>query len=72
MPKNINRWIVFLIGLLLMPAVAMAEHRHTMQIWPTIPFVRGKDLCQYQEAYSKSKNSQSQSLLSNYAKYWHF
>jgi hypothetical protein len=65
MPKNINRWIVFLIGLLLMPAIAMAEHRHNMQIWPTIPFVRGKDLCQYQEAYSKSKNTQSQSLLSN-------
>ena len=65
MPKNINRWIVSLLGLLLMPAIAMAEHRHTMQIWPTIPFVRGKDLCQYQEAYSKSKNTQSQSLLSN-------
>ena len=65
MPKNNNRWIVFLLGLLLIPAIAMAEHRHTMQIWPTIPFVRGKDLCQYQEAYSKSKNVQSQSLLSN-------
>ena len=65
MTNTMNRWILFLLGLLLAPTVALAEHRHTMQIWPTIPFVRGKDLCQYQEAYSKSKNSQSQSLLSN-------
>ena len=65
MPKNINRWIGVLLSLLLIPTIALAEYRHAMQIWPTIPFVRGKDLCQYQEAYSKSKNTQSQSLLSN-------
>ena len=52
MPKNLNRWIVFFIGLLIAPAIALAERQHAMQIWPTIPFVRGKDLCQYQEAYS--------------------
>ncbi len=63
MPKNINRWIGVLLSLLLIPTIALAEFRHAMQIWPTIPFVRGKDLCQYQEAYSKSKNTQSQSLL---------
>ena len=50
MPKNINRWIGVLLSLLLIPTIALAEFRHAMQIWPTIPFVRGKDLCQYQEA----------------------
>jgi len=65
MTNTINRRILLLLGLLLAPTFALAEYRHAMQIWPTIPFVRGKDLCQYQEAYSKSKNSQSQSLLSN-------
>jgi len=65
MTNTINRRILLLLGLLLAPTFALAEYRHAMQIWPTIPFVRGKDLCQYQEAYSKSKNSQSKSLLSN-------
>ena len=66
MTNTVNRWILFLLSLLVVaPSIALAEHHHTMQIWPTIPFVRGKDLCQYQEAYSKSKNSQSQNLLSN-------
>jgi hypothetical protein len=66
MTNTVNRWILFLLSLLVVaPSIALAEHHHTMQIWPTIPFVRGKDLCQYQEAYSKSKNAQSQSLLSN-------
>lgn len=26
-------------------------------LWPTIPFVRGADLCQYQDAYSRSRSS---------------
>ena len=65
MTNTINRRILLLLGLLLAPTFVLAEYRHAMQIWPTIPFVRGKDLCQYQEAYSKSKNSQSQTLLSN-------
>ena len=65
MIKTAIRWRIFLLALMLAPTVALAEHQHSMQIWPTIPFVRGKDLCQYQDAYSKSKNAQSQTLLSN-------
>ncbi|MFM7001780.1 MAG: hypothetical protein ACKOXU_12085 [Limnohabitans sp.] len=26
-------------------------------LWPTIPFIRGADLCQYQDAYSRSRSS---------------
>lgn len=26
-------------------------------LWPTIPFVRGQDLCQYQDAYSRGRSS---------------
>ena len=26
-----------------------------LQLWPTIPFIRGQDLCQYQDAYGRNK-----------------
>jgi hypothetical protein len=65
MTKTAIRWRLFLLALVLAPTVVLAEHQHSMQIWPTIPFVRGKDLCQYQDAYSRTKNAQSQTLLSN-------
>ena len=36
---------------------------HTMvNIWPQIPFVRGKDLCQYHDAYSRTKSEQMAEL----------
>ena len=32
---------------------------HTIvNIWPQIPFVRGKDLCQYHDAYGRTKSEQ--------------
>jgi len=42
---------------------ALAQTARPIQIWPTIPFVRGKDLCQYQENYAKTKNEQSKDML---------
>ena len=44
---------------------ALAQTVRPIQIWPTIPFVRGKDLCQYQENYAKTKNEQSKEMLQN-------
>lgn len=44
---------------------ALAQIARPIQIWPTIAFVRGKDLCQYQESYAKTKNAQSQEMLQN-------
>lgn len=32
-----------------------------LQLWPTIPFIRGQDLCQYQDAYGRSKAQISES-----------
>ena len=56
-------------GLLLLLALvgeaALAQAARPIQIWPTIPFVRGKDLCQYQENYAKTKNEQSKDMLQN-------
>jgi hypothetical protein len=56
-------------SLLLVGALAgeatLAQTARPIQIWPTIPFVRGKDLCQYQETYAKTKNEQSQEMLQN-------
>ena len=46
-------------------SMASAQTVKPLQIWPTIPFVRGKDLCQYQESYAKNKNEQSQAMMQN-------
>lgn len=32
------------------------------QVWPHIPFVRGKDLCQYHDAYGRTKSEQMTEL----------
>lgn len=41
---------------LLMNGLAQAAQ---VALWPTIPFVRGQDLCQYQDAYGRSRVQQS-------------
>ena len=55
---------LLLVGALAGEAV-LAQAARPIQIWPTIPFVRGKDLCQYQENYAKTKNEQSKEMLQN-------
>ena len=30
-----------------------------LSLWPTVPFIRGQDLCQFQDAYGKSRNELS-------------
>ena len=56
--------LILLVGAMAGEAV-LAQAARPIQIWPTIPFVRGKDLCQYQETYAKTKNEQSQDMLQN-------
>lgn len=33
-----------------------------LSLWPTIPFIRGQDLCQFQDAYGKSRNELAQEM----------
>jgi hypothetical protein len=33
-----------------------------LSLWPTIPFVRGQDLCQFQDAYGKSRSELAQEM----------
>jgi hypothetical protein len=50
------RWL-WLWGLLLLgcePAFAIEK----ITLWPTIYFLRGQDLCQYQDAFGSSRNEQ--------------
>ena len=54
-----------LLLLALAGQAVLAQAVRPIQIWPTIPFVRGKDLCQYQENYAKTKNEQSKDMLQN-------
>lgn len=39
-----------------------AEQHILVSIWPQIPFVRGKDLCQYHDAYGRTKSEQMAEL----------
>jgi hypothetical protein len=49
-------WLVALGIALLCCVPAMAVEKITL--WPTIYFLRGQDLCQYQDAYGSSRNEQ--------------
>lgn len=39
---------------LLLSSAAQAETTAALKIWPTVPFIRGQDLCSYQDAYGRS------------------
>ena len=44
---------------------AVAYESSPTLLWPTIPFIRGQDLCQYQDAYGRSKSELAQALTKN-------
>jgi len=35
----------------------------TLTLWPTIPFIRGQDLCQYQDAYGRSRSASRKEMI---------
>lgn len=41
---------------------AQADHYEPIAVWQTIPFIRGQDLCQYQDAYGRT-TSEAQTQL---------
>jgi len=41
---------------------AKTAQPNVVNIWPQIPFVRGKDLCQYHDAYGRTKSAQMSEL----------
>lgn len=57
------RWIGAV--LLLLCANAWAHQVQELQLWPTIPFIRGQDLCQYQDAYGRSKSQMAKDMTDN-------
>ena len=50
------RTLCLSLFMLLLCGVASATQ---VALWPTIPFVRGQDLCQYQDAYGRTRTQQS-------------
>ena len=57
------RRICFL--LLILAGNAFCAEMQQILLWPTIPFIRGQDLCQYQDAYGRSKTENTQALTQN-------
>ena len=43
-------------------AAVHAEEHTMVSVWPQIPFVRGKDLCQYHDAYGRNKSERMAEL----------
>ncbi|MFP5384451.1 MAG: hypothetical protein ACLGHN_00130 [Bacteriovoracia bacterium] len=41
-------------------ALLTSMNAMAVNLWPTIPFVRGADLCQYQDAYGRSRSEATQ------------
>src|SRR5690606_38219098 len=33
-----------------------------VSLWPTIPFIKGADLCQYQDAYGRTRSEMTQEM----------
>jgi hypothetical protein len=52
--KQVKPWAVAALLAVLVPAQAQTA---APALWPSIPFIRGADLCQYQDAYSRSRSS---------------
>ncbi|WP_146183846.1 hypothetical protein [Limnohabitans sp. T6-20] len=54
------RYIGIFVSLMLLNITSRADHLPELSLWPTIPFIRGQDLCQYQDAYGQSRAQQAQ------------
>ena len=51
-----------IVLLLIFAGQAMAQALPSVNLWPQIPFIRGSDLCQYHDAYGRSKSEQMTEL----------
>lgn len=55
-----NSWLC--LALLGASVSALADAMPSVALWPTLPFVRGQDLCQYQDAYGRSRAQQANDM----------
>ncbi len=55
-----RRFVALLLLLLMGPA--FGHEVQQILLWPTIPFIRGQDLCQYQDAYGRNKSEMARGL----------
>jgi hypothetical protein len=55
---SLAKWVKHLALSALLGAVTFAHAQSSAPaLWPSIPFIRGADLCQYQDAYSRSRSA---------------
>ena len=47
-----------ILGLVLL----FSANAYALSIWPTIPFIKGADLCQYRDAYGRSRSEMAQEM----------
>lgn len=57
-----GRRVWLFLALTLAGGGALADTLAPVALWPTLPFVRGQDLCQYQDAYGRTRAQQSNDM----------
>lgn len=48
--------------LVLALACLLSANSFALSLWPTIPFIKGADLCQYRDAYGRSRSEMAQEM----------
>jgi hypothetical protein len=61
--KPLDGRLYSLIGALLLGMFAMPLVAAEVTLWSTIPFIRGQDLCQYQDAYGRSRSASRNEMV---------
>lgn len=58
------RSIILSLFTIVITSTALASTDSRTNIWPTIPFIRGADLCRYQDAYSQTRTEYMTKMVS--------
>ena len=59
--------LVYRCSLAIMALCMGSTASAAVTLWPTIPFIRGQDLCQYQDAYGRSRSGHRQEMIQQVA-----
>lgn len=63
--KSLGIGLFPLIGALVMGIFSTPSIAGEVNLWSTIPFIRGQDLCQYQDAYGRSRSASRNEMVRN-------
>ena len=63
--RSLGSRLFSLIGVLLLGIFSTPSNAADVTLWSTIPFIRGQDLCQFKDAYGRSRNALRNEMVSD-------